>query len=194
MSDDKNDEGAAAASRPTPSPRELAADVAAVRNELESYRQRARLAEDRLAELLEGYRQLRNDTEAHRDRLTKTLSREYNDQREIFLIRFIEVMDNVERALEAAQTSRADENLVQGLIMVRGQLLQILQSEGLERVPVIGAPFDPAVAEAVQMRDVDDPDQHHVVLKEIVRGYKLNGHVARPARVVVGEYKGEAKE
>jgi hypothetical protein len=51
-------------------------------------------------------------------------------------------------------------------------------------------PFDPAVSEVVETRPVDDPDHHHVVMKELMRGYRLNGRVARPVRVAIGEYHG----
>lgn len=163
-------------------------EIDVLRDELESYRQRADLAEARLTEALEGYRQMRADVDILRERHAKKASRQFDAEREVLLLRFIEVLDNLDRALEAAQGTGVDERLAEGLILVRNQLLQILQSEGLERVPVLGQPFDPAAAEAVQMQRVDDPDRHHFVLREIVRGYKLDGRLVRPARVVVGEF------
>jgi hypothetical protein len=81
---------------------------------------------------------------------------------------------------------------VEGLILVRTQLLQMLQDEGLERIPVLGLPFDPHVAEAVGTMPVEDSDQHHVVVQEALRGYRIRGRIARAARVVIGEYAGEA--
>jgi hypothetical protein len=81
--------------------------------------------------------------------------------------------------------------MIEGLILVRTQLLQTLQEEGLERVPVMGIAYDPEVAEAVGTQPVDDPDHHHVVMKDIRRGYRLNGKLARAAQVIVGEYSGE---
>jgi len=74
---------------------------------------------------------------------------------------------------------------------VRTQLLQTLQDEGLERIPVLGLAFDPALSEAVQTQPVEDPDQHQLVVKELLRGYRLKGRIARASRVVVGVY-GEA--
>ena len=71
---------------------------------------------------------------------------------------------------------------------MRTQLLQTLQEEGLERIPALGLPFDPAVAESVGSQPVQDPEHHHVVVKELLRGYRLNGRIARPARVVIGVY------
>ena len=72
---------------------------------------------------------------------------------------------------------------------MRTQLLQTLQQEGLERIPVLGLPYDPALAEAVATQPVGDPEQEHIVVRELMRGYRLNGRVARASRAVVGVYK-----
>ncbi len=154
-----------------------------------AYHQRARLAEDRLAEVLSAYRQLRLENEEHRDRTARNLERRYQGQHDALLLCFMDILDNLDRALEAVQTSYADNSLVEGLILVRSQLLQTLQEEGLERIPVLGHPYDPHVSEAVGTQPVGDPEQHHVVVRELLRGYRLNGRVARASRVVLGEYE-----
>lgn len=155
----------------------------------EAFHQRARLAEDRLAEVLAAYRGLRQENDAYRDRVTKTIQRRFDHRHEQLLLKFIDILDNLDRALEAAQTSYAGEPLVEGLILVRTQLLGTLQDEGLERIPVLGLPFDPHVSEAVGTEVVSDPDHHQVVVKEPLRGYRIAGKIARASRVVVGEYK-----
>jgi len=160
----------------------------------EAYQRRARLAEDRLAEVLAAYRTLRTENEAFRERTRKNLERRYEQRRERLLLRFIEILDNLDRALEAAEETYAGQPLIEGLIIVRTQLLQTLQEEGLERIPVIGLPFDPNFSEAVETRPVDDPDHHHVVVKELLRGYRLNGRIARASRVIVGLYVDPAAE
>jgi molecular chaperone GrpE len=155
----------------------------------EAYHQRARLAEDRLAEVLSAYRQLRLENEEHRDRTVRNLERRYQGQHDALLLRFMDILDNLDRALDAVQTSYADNSLIEGLILVRSQLLQTLQEEGLERIPVLGRPYDPHVSEAVGTEPVTDAEQHHLVLRELLRGYRLNGRVARASRVVLGEYR-----
>jgi molecular chaperone GrpE len=155
----------------------------------EAFHQRARLAEDRLAEVLAAYRGLRQENDAYRDRLTKTIQRRFDHRHEQLLLKFIDILDNLDRALEAAQTSYAGEPLVEGLILVRTQLLGTLQDEGLERIPVLGLPFDPHVSEAVGTEPVTDPDHHQVVVREPLRGYRIAGKIARPSRVVIGEFR-----
>jgi molecular chaperone GrpE len=159
-------------------------------NATEAFERRARLAEDRLAEVLAAYRKLKSENDGYRDRITRNLERRFDQRRERLLLRFIEILDNLDRALEAAELTYAGNPLIDGLILVRTQLLQTLQEEGLERIPVVGLPYDPAVSEAVETRPVSDPDQHHVVLRDLQRGYRLNGKVARASKVAVGEYSG----
>jgi molecular chaperone GrpE len=160
----------------------------------EAFHQRARLAEDRLAEVLAAYRKLKAETEAHRERTTRNLERKYQQRHEELLLKFMEILDNLDRALEAAETSYGGQPLIEGLILVRTQLLQTLKEEGLERVPVLGLPYDPHVSEVVATTPVTDPDQHHLVMKEMLRGYRISGRVARPSQVVVGEYAAAAPE
>jgi molecular chaperone GrpE len=155
------------------------------------FHRRARLAEDRLAEVLTAYRQVKTENEDYRDRTTRNIERRYEQRRERLLLKFMDILDNLDRALDAAE--HAGNPLIEGLILVRTQLLQTLQEEGLERIPALGLAFDPAVAESVGSQPVLEPEHHHVVVKELLRGYRLNGRIARPSRVVIGEYTAPAK-
>ena len=156
--------------------------------------QRARLAEDRLAEVLTAYRTLKNENEDFRERQSRNMERRFEQRRERLLLKFIDILDNLDRALEAAQTSYAGQPLLEGMILVRTQLLQTLQDEGLDRIPVVGLPFDPAVSESVLTAPVKEAEQHHIVVKELLRGYRLNGRIARPSRVVIGIFEGSRPE
>ena len=167
----------------------LAADPAPEGEAAQAYHQRARLAEDRLAEVLAAYRTIKNDNEAFRERTTRNLQRRFTQRHETLLLKFIDILDNLDRALEAAQRSYAGEPLLEGMILVRTQLLQRLQDEGLERIPVLGTTFDPEVSESVSTQPVSDPDHHNFVVKELMRGYRVNGRVVRPSRVVIGVYQ-----
>ena len=160
----------------------------------EAFHQRARLAEDRLAEVLAAYRKLKAETDAHRERTTRNLERKYQQRHEGLLLGFMQILDNLDRALEAAETSYGGQPLIEGLILVRTQLVQMLQEEGLERIPVLGLPYDPHVSEVVATVPVKDPDHHHVVMKEMLRGYRISGRVARASQVVVGEYDSSTAE
>ena len=161
----------------------------------EHLERRARLAEDRLTEVLAAYRQVRTENEGFRERVSRDVERAFDRRRERLLLKFIDILDNLDRALEAAEQTYAGTPLIEGLILVRTQLLQTLQQEGLERIPVLGLPFDPTYSEAVGTQPVTEPEHDQVVVKELLRGYRLNGRVARASRVFVGHYhEGAASE
>jgi molecular chaperone GrpE len=155
----------------------------------EHFERRARLAEDRLTEVLAAYRQVKTENEGFRERVTRDVERQLERRHEKLLLKFIDILDNLDRALEAAEQTYAGNPLIEGLILVRTQLLQTLQREGLERVPVLGLPFNPAFSEAVGTQPVEDPEHDHVVVREVLRGYRLHGRVARVSRVVVGQHR-----
>jgi molecular chaperone GrpE len=179
--DESLDQGAprsARAKEPEPRPEEIAAA-----------REAAEQAEQRLAQALSAYRGLKADNEDFRRRVVRNVERGFIEQRERLLLKFIEILDNLDRALSAAERAFVAEPLVEGLIAVRAQLLQALRDEGLERVPVLGLTYDPAVAEAMEMRPVEDPERHLLVIEELARAYRFEGRVVRHGKVVVGHHQ-----
>jgi len=178
----------------SPSGAENALEPPPEAGEAELFERRARLAEDRLTEVLAAYRKVKTENEGFRDRISRDVERTFNRRHEKLLVKFIDILDNLDRALEAAEQTYAGNPLIEGLILVRTQLLQTLQQEGLERIPVLGLPFDPATSEAVGMQPVEDPEHDHVVVKEVLRGYRLHGKVARASRVFVGQHKAAVPE
>jgi molecular chaperone GrpE len=94
------------------------------------------------------------------------------------------VMDNMGRALDAAQRHEEGQ-LLAGLQLVAGQLDDVLASHGLAEAPAaVGDPFDPTIHEAIMTQPSDDHDEG-TVLQVLERGYLLHGRLLRPAKVVV---------
>ncbi len=94
----------------------------------------------------------------------------------------IEVMDNLERALKAADEETA---VVQGVTMVKDQLYQTLNAEGLEIIET-GERFDPEVHKAVETREHEEHEPK-TILEEKRKGYRYGEKVLRPAEVVVAK-------
>ena len=179
--DEESGPAGEAASGPALAPGAKAGDA-------EHFERRARLAEDRLAEVLAAYRQVKVENEGFRERVARDVERQSNRRHEKLLLKFIDILDNLDRALEAAEQTYLGNPLIDGLLLVRTQLLQTLQQEGLERIAVLGLPYDPALSEAVGTQAVEDPEDDHLVVREMLRGYRLHGRVARASRVIVGEH------
>jgi molecular chaperone GrpE len=90
------------------------------------------------------------------------------------------VLDNLERALASAGDD--EQHLADGVRMVHAQLVAALEREGIESFDPAGEAFDPECHEALSTRDGEESG---VVLDVVEKGYRLNGSVLRPARVVV---------
>ena len=92
------------------------------------------------------------------------------------------VVDNLERALESAEES--EQHLAEGVRLVHSELLAVLERNGVEAFDPQGEKFDPEVHEALSTREQDGA-QPGTVLDVVEKGYRANGIVLRPARVVV---------
>jgi molecular chaperone GrpE len=101
---------------------------------------------------------------------------------ERILERFLDVMDNFERALQAGASATKPEDVLKGVDMIYRQVADFITKEGVVPMDAKGKTFDPNQHEAVVQTDVDDvPDQ--TVLDEFRKGYMLNGRVLRHAMV-----------
>jgi molecular chaperone GrpE len=91
------------------------------------------------------------------------------------------VLDNLERALDAA-ANHDEASLEDGVRLVHRALSDVLAKEGLAVVDTDGA-FDPHVHEALLTQPSDQPEG--TVLEVVEKGYRVGDRVIRPARVVV---------
>ena len=92
------------------------------------------------------------------------------------------VVDNLERALKSAGGD--EQHLAEGVRLVHSELVAVLERNGVEPFDPAGEQFDPELHEALSTRSEDGADAG-IVLDTVEKGYKLNGTILRPARVVV---------
>jgi molecular chaperone GrpE len=90
------------------------------------------------------------------------------------------VVDNLERALASAQDG--EQHLAEGVRLVHSELIAVLERNGIQQFDPAGDKFDPTEHEALSVRDEGESG---VVLDVVEKGYRANGTVLRPARVVV---------
>ena len=92
------------------------------------------------------------------------------------------LQDDLELALAAAAE---DDPLRTGVVLVHGKLLQVLGRLGLEPIPALGRPFDPALHEAIGEEASElEPG---TVVAEVRTGYRIGDRVVRPALVRVAK-------
>ena len=94
-------------------------------------------------------------------------------------------LDNLDRALAAVEAAEDDEHhLTKGIRLVQTELAAALQRSGIEGFVPKGEHFDPAQHDAVAQQPFEGADPGTVV-EVLQAGYRLNGAILRPARVIV---------
>lgn len=94
---------------------------------------------------------------------------------------FVEIVDNLDLALAAAGSA---DDLKRGIEMIHRQMSDLLRRFGVQEVPALGQPFDPALHEAVS-REEDPAVKAPTVTGELRRGYRLHDRLLRPSMVKV---------
>lgn len=135
------------------------------------------------AEYLEHLQRLKAEFDNFRKRVLREQTRAVEFATEPLVMRLLEVLDEFELALVAAEQKPDFDKFVRGVEIVYAKLADILKAEGLERIDAEGKPFDPELHEALFQADSGDGEPY---VSDVLRsGYKLKGRVIRPAGVKV---------
>lgn len=142
------------------------------------------------------YKAQASEFEEARIRLRREVAKDVEREKQNVLKSFLDVVDNLDRALSAATaTSERDETttgnacaaLVKGVDLVRSQFLATLKHSGVTRIEAAGQDFDPNLHEALSSIPVTDTAQDGVVVEVVKPGYLVGDEVLRPATVTVGK-------
>jgi len=154
--------------------------------------------EEEIRRLREALEAKAGEAEGHRDRALRAMAeldnakkraaREREDYtryaNESLLREILPVLDNFERALQAAKGEPAAAAVTTGVELIQRELLRVLEKYGVTPFTSVGQPFDPERHEAIaRVQSPDLPDMS--VAAETARGYLLHGRVLRPAMVTV---------
>jgi molecular chaperone GrpE len=149
---------------------------------------------NRLQDVLTEHRRSLDEFEQVKLRIRRDVARDVERGRRTILVDLLDVVDNLERAIEAARreatasgSASAVEPLARGVELVRDSFLSKLQAFGVTRMPALGQKFDAARHEAVTTTPVSDPAEDGVVVAVVKDGYAIGDDILRPASVVVGQ-------
>jgi molecular chaperone GrpE len=142
------------------------------------------------AEYLELAQRTRADFENYRKRAAREAEEARTRGRADLAERLIPAIDNLERAIEAAgdesDSAAQGSSLHKGVRMVHADLGETLRSAGVEAYDPTGEPFDPEWHEGLATR-AEEGTAPGTVIETLAKGYRLDGRLLRPARVVVSE-------
>jgi molecular chaperone GrpE len=134
-------------------------------------------------EYLNDLKRVAADFENYRKRVARDQDGLVARAHERLVKELLPVLDDLERALEAA-AEHEEAKLEEGVRLVHRELLEALAREGLVEVETEGQ-FDPHLHEALLSQPSDQEDGS--VIEVLQKGYRLGDRVLRPARVVVSQ-------
>jgi len=144
-------------------------------------------AKDReIAELKDKYLRVLADTENVRKRMRQQGEDSLRIQREGLLRDLLPIVDNLERAVEAARGAGSGGSIVEGVEMVLRSLMDFMRGHGVTSSDSVGRQFDPNLHEAVDHVE-SAAHEPNTVINEFHRGYQMGDRVLRPARVAVAK-------
>ncbi len=126
------------------------------------------------------------DFDNYRKRSRRELADAEQRSREDVLRELLPVFDNLERAVQHAESATDVQALADGIRMVMRQFADTLGKIGIVRTEAIGKPFDPALHEAIQHLESAE-FAAGTVMAEAQPGYRVGDRLLRPALVVVSK-------
>jgi molecular chaperone GrpE len=149
--------------------------------------------EELMARMAETERRFQEKKKQIDDEIGRTKARLESDfernlalEKQKIILPFLEIMDNLQRALDSASQAGTVEHLLEGVEMTANLFQSKLQAMGVEAIPTLNQPFDPNLEQAVGTVKVKDAASDGVVIEEVQSGYFMNGQLLRPAQVRVG--------
>ena len=131
---------------------------------------------DMLQRLNAEFQNYRKRTEEEKSRFVKLSN-------EALIKNIIPVIDNFELALKH---NKEKSEFTQGMEMIYAQLLEVLEQEGVQRIPAVGK-FNPELHEVIMVEESDG--ENGLILQELQRGYTLNDRILRSSKVKISKKK-----
>ncbi|MET0650097.1 MAG: nucleotide exchange factor GrpE [Pyrinomonadaceae bacterium] len=162
---------------------------------VEELEARTREAEQKTADVQARFEQVKAELKRETDELRQRLARNADErvarEKAAFISALLPVIDNLQRAVEAAEAGGPQNALLGGLRGTLSGFENVLTQIGAEPIEALAQAFDPELHEAVDTVEVE-PELDGQVIAQYGRGYRLGNQLLRPARVQVGRAKSES--
>lgn len=151
--------------------------------------------EKQLLDLSSAYKSLKNDQQAYQQRMQKLKESELNELKFRLFNSFIQIIDDIERAISAAKSSNNSSELLKGIELIYSRMLQLIKSENIELIAFEKDDrFDPKFCNAIGYESTNDSTKDLTIAEVLLNGYKLNDRIIRPANVKIYKYISDADE
>ena len=164
---------------------------------VEELEARTKAAEKQVQEVQARFDQLRQqlqrETDETRQRLNRAADERAASENAKFVATLLPLMDNLNRAIEAASAGAPREAILEGLRSIATSFQLALTNAGVEPLVSVGEQFNPELHEAVDTEETG-AEMDGKVIAEYSRGFRIGDRLLRPARVKVGRAPAQAKQ
>ena len=143
-----------------------------------------------MAEARDRYLRLAAEYDNYRKRTARERSESGSRAQAELVGRLLESLDDLQRFAHVDPATTDAATLHKGIELVEQKMLKALGAAGLEIISPVDQTFDPTMHEAIATEPALSQEDDHVVAKVFQPGYRFNGQLLRPARVVVKQWRG----
>ena len=154
--------------------------------EEESASEQEKTPEEQITELNDRFLRLYSEFDNYKRRTAKERLELFKTAAEDIIVSLLPVLDDFDRAMKAAEDSKDNKDVKEGMELIKNKLMKTLAQQGLEPMNSMGKPFDTDNHEAITKIPAPKKKLKGKVVDVIEKGFFLNGKVIRHAKVVVG--------
>jgi molecular chaperone GrpE len=163
------------------------------KDELEELRTEVDDLRNQKDELFAKLQRISADYSNYQKRAPKQIADTISYEKEKIIKTLLPALDNFEHTLQNAKSTENTDVLVKGVQIIYDHILDILKSHGVEQIKALGEKFNPSFHEAMMQKEEPEKEDN-IVLEEFQKGYRLNGRVIRPSKVIVNKLPIEQQE
>jgi len=144
--------------------------------------------ERELAEAKDSHLRKAAELENYRKRVQRERSQVFETAKAKAIEDFLEVNDDLQRTLAAAEDLDVNETFLDGVMLVANKFKEVLDKHDVERIDEEGVPFDVDLHDAMmRQKPTDDSIESDIVLNVVESGYRMGDRTIRHAKVIVSE-------
>jgi molecular chaperone GrpE len=144
--------------------------------------------EEDLSEAQDSHLRKAAELENYRKRVQRERSMVYDKAKAKAIEDFLEVNDDLQRTLQAAEDLDVNETFMDGVMLVANKFKEVLDKHGVERIDEEGVPFNVDLHDAMMRQKPEDDDvDSDIVLNVVESGYRIGDRTIRHAKVIVSE-------
>lgn len=165
---------------------EQVSELKEVNEELEALQKELAETRQKAEEYLDGWQRARAEFANYKKRVEREQEQIYQAAAGQILKRYLEILDDMERALKNRPQEGYGAEWAQGIELIYRKLVGILENEGIKPMEAEGQLFDPNLHEAITSEESENHKSGEII-EVLQRGYLLGEKVLRPALVRVAK-------